>query len=110
MSAAGGHGIDVCACGEVIVQCRCMGPHIPRVVQQTCSKCRPGATVADPLHRPAAAPQRVGTQRIAVDLSAADLRRCVGAPPDALVEAVPVDHGPNGTTEARVVVSWGVLT
>jgi len=34
-----GHGIDVCECGEVVRQCRCMGPHTPRVVCKTCPKC-----------------------------------------------------------------------
>lgn len=35
-----GHGKEVCACGAVIRQCRCMQEHgAPRVVQLTCSKC-----------------------------------------------------------------------
>lgn len=34
------HGIEVCACGAVIAQCRCPGPHTPRVVRETCSECR----------------------------------------------------------------------
>lgn len=34
-----GHGIDVCACGAVVRQCRCPGPHERRVVQKTCPLC-----------------------------------------------------------------------
>lgn len=36
---APGHGIDVCLCGAVLRSCRCMGPHTPRVVSQTCAGC-----------------------------------------------------------------------
>lgn len=40
--AVSGHGIDACACGAVISQCRCIGPHgPPRVVCQTCKACQP---------------------------------------------------------------------
>lgn len=34
-----GHGIDVCVCGAVVRQCRCLGPHERRVVQMSCAKC-----------------------------------------------------------------------
>lgn len=37
------HGIDVCACGMVLVSCRCVGPHVRRVVTQWCHACRPVA-------------------------------------------------------------------
>lgn len=38
------HGVDVCACGAVITQCRCWDHSERRVVQQSCPACRPGAT------------------------------------------------------------------
>jgi len=38
-TAMSGHGIDVCACGAVLRSCRCMGPHVPRVVAQSCPSC-----------------------------------------------------------------------
>lgn len=94
-----GHGIDTCRCGAVLRQCRCIGPHIPRVVQETCPKCK--AATAAPDTKP------IGTRRVSLEVSAADLRRLVGAPSSAIVEVVPeVNHGPNGKTEARVIVSW----
>ena len=34
-----GHTIDVCRCGRVLLSCRCIGPHTPRVVSQTCAGC-----------------------------------------------------------------------
>lgn len=35
-----GHGKEICACGAVIRQCRCMQGHgAPRIVCQTCVKC-----------------------------------------------------------------------
>lgn len=34
-----GHGIDVCACGAVVRQCRCMKHKERKVVCQTCPKC-----------------------------------------------------------------------
>lgn len=37
-----GHGIDVCACGAVISQCRCFDHNERRVVQQNCEACRKG--------------------------------------------------------------------
>ncbi len=43
-----GHGIDVCRCGAVLAQCRCPGPHKPRVVAETCRACLPAAP-PDPL-------------------------------------------------------------
>lgn len=88
------HTIDVCRCGAVITQCRCIGPHTPRVVQESCPKCR-------------ASTSSVGSRRITVELTSADIRKLIGAPSTAVVEAHPeVDLGPNGKTEARVVVSW----
>lgn len=37
-----GHGVDVCACGNVIAQCRCFDHgNIRRIVTQACAKCRP---------------------------------------------------------------------
>lgn len=38
---SGGHGIDICRCGAVIAQCRCPGPHVPRVVVEHCKSCTP---------------------------------------------------------------------
>lgn len=40
-----GHGIDVCACGTVIAQCKCMDHDERRVVCQTCAKCSAPRTV-----------------------------------------------------------------
>ncbi len=36
-----GHGIDVCACGAVVAQCRCMDHTERRVVAQKCPACSP---------------------------------------------------------------------
>ena len=33
------HGIDVCACGAVLSQCRCRREHARRVVAQSCPSC-----------------------------------------------------------------------
>lgn len=38
---AAGHGINTCRCGAALSRCRCMGPHTPRIVQETCDRCRP---------------------------------------------------------------------
>lgn len=97
-----GHTVDTCRCGAVIRQCRCIGPHTPRVVQQSCPKCVPTPSAVTPSGG-------FGSRRTTVELSVADLRRIVGAPDDARVELSPErDHGPNGTTEARISISWSV--
>jgi len=42
-----GHGKEICACGSVIQQCRCMQGHgTPRIVCQTCAKCQPSPALA----------------------------------------------------------------
>ncbi len=44
------HGIDVCRCGAVVRQCRCIGPHTKRVACETCDVCRkkPAPTLPPP--------------------------------------------------------------
>lgn len=45
-----GHGIDVCACGAVVAQCRCIDCGAKRrVVAQSCSSCR---DAKKPRHEP----------------------------------------------------------
>lgn len=102
-----GHTVDTCRCGAVLRQCRCIGPHTPRVVQDTCPKCKPivMSDGREPWARPAT--PSVGSRRTIVELTAADIRKLIGAPASAVVDVTPeIDHGPNCKTEARIVVSW----
>lgn len=34
------HGIDICQCGATLQQCRCIGPHVPRVTATSCPACK----------------------------------------------------------------------
>ena len=34
------HGILMCSCGRIILQCRCIGPHTPQVIPNGCERCK----------------------------------------------------------------------
>jgi hypothetical protein len=53
------HGIHVCRCGAVIRQCRCPGPHLRRVVQDSCAACARPASPAVPTSEERAALTRL---------------------------------------------------
>lgn len=37
------HQIIKCTCGEIILQCRCLGPHTIKLIPRGCLKCNPDA-------------------------------------------------------------------
>lgn len=62
-----GHGIDACACGAVVAQCRCPGPHTPRVVRKTCPQCVRGGGLERELEKLEASDPKVAAAAAALE-------------------------------------------